>query len=515
MNETGPGGEGAPRPATRPPVSGGEVIAAIDLGSNSFHMKVARFEAGQLVVVDRLREMVRLAAGLDKAGNIDKAVQARALECLARFGQRIREMHAGTVRAVATNTFRKARKAGEFKRRAEKVLGHTIEVVSGREEARLVYSGVAHSSPQRGERLLVLDIGGGSTELIIGEGFSPRELFSLQMGCVSITRRFFADGRLTSKRMKKARIAARVELEPVVGALRASSWQEAIGASGTVRAAADVIAALGKHGPGMTLAGLEHLCEQIVNAGEIGKLSLPGLDPERAPVFPGGAIILETVFRELNIDTMRVSDGALREGILYDLVGRITHEDARDRSIRSLQERYNVDMEQAERVERTAAMLLGKITRKWDLEIKEQELLLRWAARTHELGLAIAHSGYHRHGAYLLENSDLPGFSTYEQARIAALVALHRKRFREDQLLRIRPDRRAALRKLSIILRLAVVLHRGRSAERLPELGMKGGGRKLRLDFGDHWLEAHPLTRADLEQEARYLEEAGFRLDIA
>ena len=495
---------------------GSEVMAAIDLGSNSFHMKVARYEAGRLVVVDRMREMVRLAAGLDKTGAIDKVSQERALECLARFGQRIRDMHADTVRVVATNTFRKARKANRFKSRAEEVLGHAIEVVSGREEARLVYSGVAHSSPQRGDRLLVVDIGGGSTELIVGEGFLPRELFSLQMGCVSITRRFFPDGRMTGKRLKKARFAARMELEPVIASLRASSWQEAIGASGTVRAAAEVIAAQGgKNGQsGLTLKGLEELSERIVAVGEIRKLSLPGLDPERAPVFPGGVIILESVFRELDIKTMRVSDGALREGILFDLVGRITHEDARERSIRSLQERYNVDLAQAERVEQTAVALLSSLAENWNLKLKDQELLLRWAARCHETGLAIAHAGYHRHGAYLLENSDLPGFSTFEQARLATLVAMHRKRFHEEELKRIRPDRRSAIRKLAIILRIAVVLHRGRSPESPPRATVKAAGRKLRLSFGEDWVDAHPLTVADLEHEARYLEQAGLKLEI-
>ncbi len=517
MSTTEPARAAVPGPDAGQEDSGSEVMAAIDLGSNSFHMKVARYEAGRLVVVDRMREMVRLAAGLDKNGTIDKASQERALACLARFGQRIRDMHADTVRVVATNTFRKARKARKFRIRAEKALGHTIEVVSGREEARLVYSGVAHSSPQRGERLLVVDIGGGSTELIVGEGFTPRELFSLQMGCVSITRRFFSDGNLTGKRMKKARIAARVELEPVVASLRAWSWETAIGASGTIRAAAAVIAAQGqnKARAGLTPKALEELCDRMVDAGAIRKLNLPGLDPERAPVFPGGVVVLESVFRELGIESMRVSDGALREGILFDLVGRITHEDARERSVRSLQERYNVDLAQAERVEETAVALLDSLAKNWDLELKEQGLLLRWAARCHELGLAIAHSGYHRHGAYLLENSDLPGFSTFEQARLATLVAMHRKRFREEDLERVRPDRRAAVRKLAIILRLAVVLHRGRSPESTPRATVKAAGRKLRLNFGDGWLDAHPLTRADLEDEARYLSQAGLTLQIS
>ncbi len=477
-------------------------------------MKVARFEAGRLVVIDRLREMVRLAAGLDKSGNINKASQERALACLARFGQRIRDMHADTVRVVATNTFRKARKAGKFRRRAEKALGHPIEVVSGREEARLVYSGVAHSSPMHAQRLLVVDIGGGSTELIAGEGFSPRELFSLQMGCVSITRKFFNDGRITRKRLKKARIAARVELEPVVPQLRAWAWEEAIGASGTVRAAAGVLAMQG-YREGLTQTGLESLYEHMIAAGSLERLSLPGLANERVPVFPGGVVILESVFRELGIESMRVSDGALREGILFDLIGRMSREDARDRSVRWLQERYNVDVSQGARVEAAAVALLELLATRWKLEDEAYESLLRWAARVHEVGLAIAHADYHRHGAYLLANSDLAGFSTPEQDRLAALVALHRKRYAREELQRVRPQWRAAVRKLSIILRLAVVLKRGRSAEDLPDIRVKASGRKLRLRFAAGWLDAHPLTFADLESEARYLRGADLMLEFS
>ncbi len=500
--------------AETPPASPhNEVMAAIDLGSNSFHMKVARFEAGQLVVIDRLREMVRLAAGLDKSGNIDGAAQERALACLARFGQRIQDMRADTVRVVATNTFRKARKSGRFRRRAEKILGHPIEVVSGREEARLVYSGVAHSSPLQHDKLLVVDIGGGSTELIVGERFTPLELFSLQMGCVSITRKFFRDGIITRKGVKKARIAASVELEPVIEPIMERSWETALGASGTVRAAAGVLARHNGDGRSLTLEGLEWLTGQLVACGRIDKLNLPGLDPERAPVFPGGVIILETLFRELKLDNMRVSDGALREGILFDLIGRFSQEDARERSVRSLQERYSVDRAQAERVEETAVLLLAGVADDWKLADLQSALLLKWAARTHELGLAIAHSGYHRHGAYLLENSDLPGFSTFEQTRLSAIVALHRKRFDKSCLEKVHPDWRERVLRLSVLLRLAVVLHRGRGPARTPEIKIKASRKSLRLGFPAGWLDAHPLTQADLETESRYLVEARLGLE--
>lgn len=490
-------------------------MAALDLGSNSFHMKLARHEAGRLVVVDRLREMVRLAAGLDREGNLDPASQERALDCLSRFGQRIRDMRASTVRVVATNTFRKARKASAFKRRAEKVLGHPIEVVSGREEARLVYSGVMHSSPLSGDTVLVVDIGGGSTELIVGEGFTPRELFSLQMGCVSITRRFFADGRLSEENFRRARLAAEVELEPVLDALSACAWEQAAGASGTIRAAAAVLAAVNGANAGLNQASLRQLVEMIGAQEEVAALSLPGLDPRRAPVFAGGVIILETLFRSLGIESMRVSDGALREGILYDLVGRVTREDARDRSVRALQQRYNVDEAQSDRVEETAVLLFGQLASAWRLQDADNELLLRFAARTHELGLAIAHAGYHRHSAYLLEHSDIAGFSTYEQVRLAAVVALHRKQFRVDELAKVARRERAEIRGLAVILRLAVVLHRGRSAVALPELTARATDRHIALGFPPGWLQAHPLTEADLATEARYLAAAGFSLEAA
>lgn len=490
-------------------------MAALDLGSNSFHMKLARHEAGRLVVVDRLREMVRLAAGLDSEGNLDEASQQRALDCLARFGQRIRDMRASTVRVVATNTFRKARKANAFKRRAEKVLGHPIEVVSGREEARLVYSGVMHSSPLVGDTVLVVDIGGGSTELIVGEGFDPRELFSLQMGCVSVTRRFFGDGKLSTDNFRRARLASEVELEPVLPALTASGWEQAVGASGTIRAAAAVIeAAIGAPAE-LNLANLKQLVEMITRQDQVATLSLPGLDPRRAPVFAGGVIILETLFRSLGIKSMRVSDGALREGILYDLVGRFTREDARDRSVRALQQRYNVDDAQAERVETTAVSLFSQLAPGWQLKDADDELLLRFAARTHELGLAIAHAGYHRHSAYLLEHSDIAGFSTYEQVRLAAVVALHRKQFRADELVRVARRERPEIRRLAVILRLAVVLHRGRSAVALPGIRVEVKDEQISLEFPCGWLEEHPLTEADLATEARFLASAGFGLDAS
>lgn len=496
------------------PATGGDVLAALDLGSNSFHLKLARHEAGRLVVVDRLREMVRLAAGLDSAGNLDEASQARALDCLARFGQRIREMRASTVRVVATNTFRKARKARAFRRQAEEILGHPIEIISGREEARLVYSGVAHSSPMRHDKLLVVDIGGGSTELIVGEGFVPRELFSLQMGCVSLTRRFFSDQQLSEENFRRARIAAEVELEPIIETLQAFSWDDAAGASGTVRAAAAVIMATGNAENALTLAGLQRLIATLKTCGSSNDLVLPGLDSKRAAVFAGGVVILETLFRVLGIETMRVADGALREGILFDLVGRFSEEDARARSVRALQERYNVDTAQAQRVEETALHLLRHLAAPWRLELPEQALLLRWAARTHEAGLAIAHAGYHRHGAYLLEHSDLAGFATREQGQLAAIVALHRKQFRVEELDRAGHRLRTVVSRLAIILRLAVVLRRGRSTQQVAMPRVVTSEQILRLSFKPGWRDAHPLTFADLQQEANYLRDAGLQLEI-
>lgn len=492
-----------------------DVIAAVDLGSNSFHMVVARYSHGQLIIVDRLREMVRLAAGLDEHGRLDRTAIDRALACLERFGQRLKDMKAESVRVVGTNTLRQAKRKGAFLDRAAHTLGHPIEIISGVEEARLIYLGVVHTMPSEPGRRFVADIGGGSTELIIGEGLQTRQLASLYMGCVSMSSRFFADGEITEKRLKRARLAARIELEPLHATFGHASWDHAIGTSGTIRAVADIIKARGGADSHIGANDVENLLELSLRAGNLGRLKLPGLNEERLPVFPGGIAILAEIFSMLGLDSMRVAEGALREGLLYDLVGRLTDEDARVRSVRAMQARYHVDGEQAARVEATSLELLRQVQIEWELDDQLAELMLGWAARLHEIGLDISHSHYHRHGAYMLEHADMPGFPREEQRLLACVVGGHRRKLHLETLEDLSPPWHIKAEFLIVLLRLAVLLHRGRSAVSLPPLVMAVKGRSIDLEFPRRWLDEHPLTLADLEQEVEYLKIVGFRLRAA
>ncbi len=491
-----------------------ELIAAVDLGSNSFHMVVARHLHGQLVVVDRLRENVRLGAGVDADGRLDREVAARALACLERFGQRLRDMRPGSVRAVGTNALRRAHRKQQFLEKARAALGHPIEIVSGMEEARLIYSGVAHTLPVFPGRRLVVDIGGGSTEIIIGEGLTPLELESTQLGCVSMSQRFFGDGRISAKRIARARVAARLELEPVQVAFRRRGWDQAVGSSGTVRAIGEACRELLPAAQGITPEGLELVIDALIRGGHVSAIPIRAINQERSVVFPGGVAILAELFEVLGLERMDVAEGAMRDGLLYDIIGRYSDEDARARTVRAMQERYHVDADQAQRVERTALDFLAQVATAWQLEDPLAELALSWAARLHEIGLDVAHSRYHQHGAYLLENADMPGFAREEQRLLAKIVGCHRRRLSTEGFDQLLPpwDRRVLY--LIVLLRLAVLLHRGRSDVPLPELTLLPRGRSLEVRFPSRWLRDHPLTVADLSREIEQLREADFRLRV-
>ena len=489
-----------------------DVLAAVDLGSNSFHMVVARHSHGQLVFLDRLREMVRLAAGLGDSGRLDDAATERALRCLERFGQRLRAMHADSVRVVGTNALRRAKRKRWFLERARAALGHPIEIISGLEEARLIYSGVIHTSPSSPDKRLVIDIGGGSTEVVIGEGFNPLLLESLSVGCVGLTTISFADGKISETSFERARTSVRLELEPILQSYRKLGWLQAFGSSGTVRVIADVVRRLNPDSPRITLDNLRSLADRVIAAGHVDDLDLQDVDAERAPVFPAGLAILLEIVENLGIDRVRVAEGAMREGLLYDLMGRFTDEDARVRSVRAMEQRYHVDSLQADRVEATAVALLEQVEYDWGLEDPLAESVLRWAARLHESGLDIAHSKYHRHSAYLLQYDDMPGFPKEEQLLLSALVGGHRRQLSLEALEELLPpwDRHAEY--LIVLLRLAVLLHRGRNPEPLPYVALRVKGRNLTLELPQKWMKEHPLTLEDLEQERVYLKDAGFRL---
>jgi len=491
-----------------------DVLAAVDLGSNSFHMVVARHSHGQLVVLDKLREMVRLAAGIEPDGRLNKEVAACALACLERFGQRLRDMQASSMRVVGTSALRVVRRADSFLNRARTAIGHPIEIISGIEEARLIYSGVSHTMPPAPDRRLVCDIGGGSTEIIIGEGHTPLALESLTIGCVRLSEQCFADGRLSQKRVARARLAARLAIEPYQAAFRRRGWDETVGSAGTVRAIGDAVRELDPAATEITRGGLEQILAELTAIDYIRDLPLKSIDADRRKSFAGGVAILAEVFEQLGIDRMRIAEGGMREGLLYDLLGRYTDEDARERSVRGMQQRYHVDTEQAERVEMTAIRFLEQVEAKWDLGDPDCEQILRWAARLHEIGLDVAHSGYHRHGAYLLEHADMSGFTRDEQMLLSQLVALHRRKPDAARLTELRAPWDTRIPFIAILLRLAVLLHRGRSPTKLPPISLVPRKRALELDFPKDWLADHPLSDADLRNEIDLSKSLGFKLSV-
>lgn len=489
-----------------------DTYAAVDLGSNSFHMVVANVVDGRALIVDRIKEMVRLAGGLDDRKRLTDEAMDVALACLEKFGQRIKTIPATNIRAVGTNTLRQAKNGTEFLARANAALGHRIEIISGREEARLVYLGVANTIFNDKDRRLVVDIGGGSTELIIGKGFDADLTESLFMGCVGTSQRYFKDGEITEKRLRKARIAALQELESLQEIYKDHGWDIAIGTSGTIRAIMDVVTEQGWSHAAITPESLTELQKSLITTGHIDKISFSSLPANRVPVFVGGVAVLSAVFEALDIKSMDYSEGALREGLLYDQIGRQQDTDIRYRTVDRLMLRYSVDADYAARVEKTAKYLFKSVNAAWQLEKKEDLKMISWAAHLHEIGLAVAHSQYHKHGAYLLSYSDMPGFSRHEQTLLSILVRLHRRKITLDLFSQLNDETKDNLVKLMIILRLAITLNRSRNKIKAPEIDVKISGKKIELLFKDGWLAQHPLTEADLETEAGYLAVTGYKL---
>jgi len=477
-------------------------------------MVVARLSHGQPKVIDRLREMVRLAGGLDGDGKLDTGKQEVALACLARFGERLRDIKADSVRVVGTNTLRLVGQDSEFVRRAGIAIGHPVEIISGIEEARLIYQGVFYSSPLVPGRQIVIDIGGGSTEIILGKGADADAMESLSLGCVGLSQRAFPAGKLSRRRFKKARLYASLELEPVREFFRRSEPERVSGASGTIRAAHAVLNELAGEPTMITVSGLQTLIDRMIAAGTIDRIRLPGLSPQRAPVFAGGVAILIEIMSSLGLEQMYVADGALREGLLYDMVGRLTNEDARDRTVRSMEGRFNIDVRQADRVEKTALLLFQQVFPDWSLDARVDSQILMWAARLHEVGLHIAHSSYHRHGAYLLENADMPGFSAVEQRILARLVGEHRGRLDRQTFAAIPDNRVKSTRQLTLLLRLAVLLNRSRTHAPVLTISCGSNFRRFSVALSAEGRAGNPLTRADLEREQEYLDAADIKMKL-
>src|SRR5258706_9150132 len=412
-----------------------DTLAAVDLGSNSFHLQIGRVVDGQIYPLDSVREVIRLGAGLTAEKRIDRATQAKALEALAKFAERLRGFSRQAVRAVGTNALRVAKNSPQFLREARQVLGFPIEVISGREEARLIYLGVAHSLPAAvgPQRRLVIDVGGGSTELIIGTGVEPQLTESLYMGCLSYSFKYFPDGKIDKSRMKAAELAARQELAGMTRAYRAAGWEEAVGSSGTARSMENILRENDFAAEGLTREGLERLRAALIKHERADPDEIGGLRPNRAPVLPGGVAIMSAVFDELGIETMKVSEGALRHGVLYDLLGRVEHRDMREVTVAQFMRRYHVDTAQAERLRNLSHVIYDALTPGAEREEDADRQMLEWAARLAEIGLSIEHAQYHKHSAYMLSNADMPGFSRMEQARLARIVLAHPGKLRKMQ----------------------------------------------------------------------------------
>lgn len=483
-----------------------ETVAAVDLGSNSFRLQVGRVVDDQIYTLDSLKEPVRLASGLSTDKRLDAAAQERALAALKRFGERLRGLDAGAVRAVATNTFRVAKNAAEFIPLAEEALGFPIEIIGGREEARLIYIGASHSLPAAAHKRLIVDIGGGSTEFIIGKRHDPQLMESLYMGCVSYTLRFFPDRKIDKKRLRDAQIAAAKEIELIAHDYQSHGWKEAVGSSGTARAIADVLELnnLNPNGEGgITRVGLDKLCALLIKAGSAEALDLPGVKSDRLPVLPGGVAIMSAIFEELDIERMTYADGALRLGVLYDLLGRFHHHDMRDATVAQFQRRYQVERDQAERVTATALSALSQLSEGEPAEADIQ--FLSWATRLHEIGISVAHNAYHKHGAYVLTYADMPGFSKKDQARLAMLVLGHRGKL--EKLGGV-PAVDSAWT-LVFCLRLAVLLHRTRDDRGLPAWRVVRAPGGFLLEIPGDWLVENPWTAAALAEEASVWKQVG------
>jgi len=488
----------------------GSLLAAIDLGSNSFHLIIAKIEHGEVRPIEVLAEKVQLGAGLEK-NRLSQAAIERGLDCLSRFAQLLESIEPERVRAVGTNALRVAKNRTDFTLPAARLLRTRVDVIYGREEARLVYLGVAHTLADDAHSRLVVDIGGGSTEFIIGQRFEPQRLESLQMGCVSSSRKCFKNGQISARNYRKAYDRACLEISRIRSRYNARHWAESVGSSGTLNAIEAIINGNGWGEGGITRDGLGKLEKKLLKFSHFDEIKLDGLSDNRRNVIVAGVAITSALFDMLGIDMMRTSKGALREGVIYDLMGRLSHEDVRERTINALMQRYSADCDIADIVERRCSLFFSETRKMWHLHKSDWDLL-RWAARTHEIGMAISHKHFNRHSAYLLRNADLPGFSQEEQEQLALLVQGHRGKLRDHLLAEFSGTERARLRYLLAVLRLAARFKYVEILEQMPEFQVQAGENAITLEFPPDWLDSHPLTFSELEQELGYLRKLGIQL---
>jgi len=492
------------------------LYAAIDLGSNSFHLIVIRKTEQQTQVIDSHKEMIRLRAGLDKDGFLTEKAFNSGIECLEKFGQLLKNIPASQVRSVGTNTLRNAKNSREFLEKAQQVLGHDIDIISGEEEARMIFLGVSHGLPNNDKQHLIIDIGGGSTEFIIGQNFKHKHLTSTEMGCVSISQRFFKDNAVTNQAITKATNYCRRILKPHSFSLTYKGWDDAIGASGSIKAIGSILKANEFTDGKITLDGMLKIKEHLIKAGSVESAieqGLKGLKEERLPVFIGGLVVLMAAFQELKITDMLVSENALREGLIYDTLGRLDQQDVREASVSALQNWLKVDEQQSERINITAQKLLNEYKKTENLRDKHLSYskLLSWASKLHEGGISLSYKRYRQHSAYIIQHAELAGFSQQEQLILAKIVQSHQGKFNQSAFEDFNTIQQRKLTLLTFILRIAVLLHRGRKKKEI-EVQLVADKNKVTLYFDQEWLDSHPLTSEDLEAEAKQFKKLGFEL---
>jgi exopolyphosphatase/guanosine-5'-triphosphate,3'-diphosphate pyrophosphatase len=496
-----------------PSMQNGTLLAAVDLGSNSFRLEIGRFDHGQIQRVEYLKETVRQGNGLDEARNLTAEAMERGWACLARFAERLAGFRKGQVRAVATQTLREARNRDVFLAQAHRVLGFPIDVISGREEARLIYQGVAHLLPQSAERRLVVDIGGRSTELILGQGFDAQVMESYRVGSVAWSMKYFPQGQFTEAAFVRAGVAAQAVLEEALEAYPRSAWDVAHGSSGTIGAVGDVLAACGWDPGAITLEGLAWLKEQLLAARSADRVRLDGLKDDRRPVIGGGLAVLRAVFDTLGIERLQPALGALRHGVLYDLLDRETAEtDVRSATVERLAVKFGTDAAQARRVARVATHLLGQLrAAEGRADLARHENKLSWAARLHEIGSLISHSDYHKHGAYVLDNADAPGFAQPELHRLSLLVLGHRGKLRK-----LEADFDDALFVHQLLaLRLAVILCHARRDPDLAGLALQADDNEVTIALRPGWDQAFPQSAHLLREEVVAWQKTPWKLVLA
>jgi len=499
----------------------GTRYAAIDLGSNSFHLAIGALRHGELRWQQRMSEKVQLAAGFNGDNELSENTKLRAFECLQRFHKRIAKIPIENIRIVGTNALRVIRNGDLFLRDIERLFQQRVEVISGREEARLIYLGVSHTNLSNKNKKFVIDIGGGSTEFIVGQAFQPILTESLHMGCVSFRERFFSNGKLTKGNFKKAVTASQQQTQLIASRYQDLGWDCALGASGSIKSILQVLQGL-KQQPlvhQITLEDLEQVRDLLLNFSDVESINLPNLKAERFSIFAPGLAILLGAMTQLGIKSLDYSEGALREGLIYDLLGRLEPENIRQRTVDALFSSYSVDQQQAERVHKTALYIYKQFTQLWpEIHSKYFQGLLQIAAQLHEIGISISHTQFHKHGAYLLAHAYLAGFSRQEQMFLSCLVRLHRRKFTTDVLQVLPSDMRQPALYLSLMLRLAVLFNHSRSlgyAQLCKHVTLnleQSNHEQLLLNIDSDWLNKNPLVQMDLETEAELLKKAKITL---